>query len=583
MSDKILNSFDTWINAQGLKSRGRVKSVDNISLEGIARLRELILDLAVRGKLVRQNPSFEPAAHLLERITAEKNRLLEEGKLKKQKPLPVLTEEKRPFKLPDVWSFEYLQNTSHYITKGSTPTTYGHPYTNSGVRFVKVENISNGRITTDCKSQFIGHETHNFLERSRLEEGDLLFSIAGTIGRTCIVWKEDLPANTNQALAIIRGTSTVFSPDFLRIQFDSFVSKNTKDKARGGAMNNISLGDLNNLVVVIPPIEEQNLIVAKVDELMELCDELEQQTSNHLKSHQVLVKSLLATLTDAANPVELTLAWSRLEAHFDNLFTSEDSINQLKQTILQLAVMGKLVPQNPEDESASVLLEKISAEKKKLIEEGKIKKQKPLPEISEEEKPFELPEGWEWSRLQSLVYLLGDGIHGTPEYTDNTKYYFINGNNLNDGVIDIKSHTKTVSLKEMEKHKKDLNPNSVLVSINGTLGNVAFYNNEEIMLGKSACYFNLSPRISKLYVKRIIESTYWKTYAMEKATGSTIKNLGLKAMKEFPVPLPSYQTQGAIVEKIDSLFELCDNINNGIKKSQELSNNMATSILDFIE
>ncbi|MDN3381937.1 restriction endonuclease subunit S [Pseudoalteromonas sp. APC 3358] len=235
-------------------------------------------------------------------------------------------------------------------------------------------------------------------------------------------------------------------------------------------------------------------------------------------------------------------------------------IKKLRELILELAVRGKLVPQDPNDEPASVLLERIAAEKTQLVKDKKIKKPKALPEISEDEKPFELPKGWEWVRLQSLVTLLGDGLHGTPVYDEKGMYFFVNGNNLLDGVLTIKPETKRVSDSEYKKYKKDLGDRTVLVSINGTLGNVAFYNNEPVMLGKSACYFNLCSGLEKLFFKRLIESPYFREYAFSKASGSTIKNLGLKAMNLFPIAIPSELEQRRIVAKVDELMSLCDEL-----------------------
>lgn len=157
---------------------------------------------------------------------------------------------------------------------------------------------------------------------------------------------------------------------------------------------NISLAKLNPLPVCIPPAKEQIHIVKKMNELMSLCDQLEQQSLTSLDAHQQLVETLLGTLTDSQNAEELAENWARISEHFDTLFTTEASVDALKQTILQLAVMGKLVPQDPNDEPASELLKRIAQEKAQLVKEGKIKKQKPLPPISDEEKPFELPDGW---------------------------------------------------------------------------------------------------------------------------------------------------------------------------------------------
>ena len=186
----------------------------------------------------------------------------------------------------------------------------------------------------------------------------------------------------------------------------------------------------------------------------------------------------------------------------------------LKKSILQEAVQGKLVPQDPSDEPAEALLERIRAEKQRLIKEGKIKKDKHESVIfrrdnshyekrgSEEvciddELPFDIPSTWMWSRLSSIVTVLGDGIHGTPVYSANGTTAFINGNNLQDGKIVIKPDTKRVTDEEASKHKRCLTKDTVLLSINGTIGNVAFYDGEHVILGKSACYFNLLSGVNR--------------------------------------------------------------------------------------
>lgn len=164
-------------------------------------------------------------------------------------------------------------------------------------------------------------------------------------------------------------------------------------------------------------------------------------------------------------------------------------------------------------------------------------------------------EGWEERTLKELTSHLGDGLHGTPKYTTEGDYYFINGNNLTDGVIEFKSSTKRVSFEEYNKHKKNLTDRTILVSINGTLGNVAFYNNEKIILGKSACYFNMKDGIDKNYIKYILSSSYFLKYAHKEATGATIKNVSLKTMREFIVPLPSLKQQQVIVQNLDALSD----------------------------
>jgi type I restriction enzyme, S subunit len=165
-----------------------------------------------------------------------------------------------------------------------------------------------------------------------------------------------------------------------------------------------------------------------------------------------------------------------------------------------------------------------------------------------------MKEGWEIKRLGEITSLLGDGLHGTPKYSFEGEYYFINGNNLSDGIIELKENTKRVSSDEFRKYYKNLTDRTVLVSINGTLGNVAFFNNEKIILGKSACYFNLKENIEKNFIKYIICSPYFQDYLHKEATGATIKNISLKTMRDFELPLPPLPEQKRIVAILDKAF-----------------------------
>lgn len=225
----------------------------------------------------------------------------------------------------------------------------------------------------------------------------------------------------------------------------------------------------------------------------------------------------------------------------------------LKNSILQRAIEGKLVPQRAEEGTARDLLAEIHAEKEKLIREKKIKKTKPLPEISNDEKPFDIPKNWAWVRLFDITSAIGDGIHGTPQYSQGGKYYFINGNNLQNDKIVIKKDTKTVDVEEANKYLVDLNQQTLLVSINGTLGNTAFYNNENVVLGKSACYINLLSKINKEYICYLVKADYFMKYAFRIATGTTIKNVSLKAIKNLLIPLPPLAEQHRIVARIKEL------------------------------
>lgn len=198
---------------------------------------------------------------------------------------------------------------------------------------------------------------------------------------------------------------------------------------------------------------------------------------------------------------------------------------------------------------------------------------------NEDLKDGELPEGWDWKKINEITSVLGDGLHGTPNYDQQGKYYFINGNNLTDGKIEIKENTKRVSIIEYEKYKKQLSDKTILVSINGSLGYTAFYNNEPIILGKSACYFNVLDNVDKHYIRYIFTSQRFTNYSTKVATGSTIKNVSLRSMRDFLVPVPKLEEQHRIVQEIETRLSVADKMEESIIESLLKAEALRQSIL----
>lgn len=363
---------------------------------------------------------------------------------------------------------------------------------------------------------FIDKKKYEELKGFAVKSGDFLISCSGTIGRITRLPNDVEPGVINQALLKITLNEEVIDPNYFLYLVRSLGFQNKLlDDAKGVAIKNVAgMKDIKAIPVPLFDLKTQKKIVQKIDSL-----------------------------------------FTEIDAGVEELKKTKEKLELYKQSVLNAAIRGKLVPQDPKDEPASMLLERIRTEKEKLIKEGKIKKEKPLPPIDPSEIPFELPKGWEWVRLQDLISVLGDGLHGTPTYTLNSNYYFINGNNLDNGRIVIKPGTKSVSFEEYNKYKKNLTDRTILVSINGTLGNVAFFNNEKIILGKSACYFNLIKGLEMSYIKLIIESPYYFQYAFEKATGSTIKNVSLASMRNLPVPLCSLSSQLKICNSVDTAIK----------------------------
>ncbi|EID0719895.1 restriction endonuclease subunit S [Vibrio parahaemolyticus] len=393
----ITEHIDIWTSAIKTKSTSGRGSSKKLELYGVKKLRELILELAVRGKLVPQDANDEPVATLLKQNHIEQSRLTVEENLKTKASQSILDSEEYIL-VPETWGRIKLGNLAKFIDyRGKTPKKLS-----AGVRLITAKNVKFGYLSLQPEEFISEAEYKTWMTRGFPRIGDILFTPEAPLGNVAQVDLEEKFALAQRAICLQFHLSDI--SNYLRLFLMSPSFQNLlSEKATGTTAKGIKASVLKELVVYIPPIEEQHRIVAKVDELMALCDQLEQQTEDSIEAHQVLVTTLLDTLTNSADADELMQNWARISEHFDTLFTTEESIDQLKQTILQLAVMGKLVPQDPSDEPATELLKRIAEEKAQLVKEKKIKKQKALPPIAEDEKPFELPNGWEWCRFGTLI------------------------------------------------------------------------------------------------------------------------------------------------------------------------------------
>ncbi len=427
----ITEHIDIWTSAILAKSTSGRGSSKKYELYGISKLRELILELAIRGKLVPQDANDEPASVLLEKIAAEKAQLIKDKKIKKPKKLTEISDDEHYFSTPQGWHWSRLNDIGEWGA-GATPSRSNSKYYGGGIPWFK-----SGELSEDYISESQETITESALKETSLREnkpGDVLLAMYGaTIGKASIL---EVAGTTNQAVCActpFSGITNTFLLMLLKAYRAKFIGMGA-----GGAQPNISREKIIATVIALPPSVEQKRIVAKVDELMMLCDQLEQQTEASIEAHATLVEVLLATLTDSVDADELAQNWARIAEHFDSLFTTEQSIEALKQTVLQLAVMGKLVPQNPNDEPVSVFLERIAVEKAELIKKGEIRKSKSLPKISKKEQPFDLPLGWEWIHINEIVGLEnGDRGKNYPNKSAlvDEGIPFINAGQLEGGVV----------------------------------------------------------------------------------------------------------------------------------------------------
>lgn len=569
----ITEHLDLWTQAQTAKSTSGRGSNNKIELTGIKKLRELILELAVRGKLVPQDPNDEPASQLLKRIAAEKEALVKAGKLKKQKPLPPITDEEKPFELPQGWELVRFGDAIEVINGRAYKR---HEMLDKGTPLLRVGNLftSNEWYYSDLELE----------ENKYIDNGDLIYAWSASFGpfiwnggRVIYhyhIWKLDI--FDRQSLA----------KEYL-YNYLAAATEKIKASGNGIAMIHMTKERMEQLILPIPPINEQQRIAERVTQLMALCDQLEQQSYQQLDAHNQLVDALLATLTQSQNADELASNWQRLAAHFDTLFTTEYSIDALKQTILQLAVMGKLVKQDPNDEPASELLKRIAAEKDALVKAGKIKKQKPLPPISDDEKPFELPEGWSIERVGNLVSKLGSG--STPRGGQNAYVSagipFLRSQNIwNDGI-----KTDDIAYIDDETHKTMANtvvfPNDVLLNITGaSLGRSTIFPETlvEANVSQHVTIIRLCEAKMVKYFHLSVMSPMFQKLVWNRQVGMAIEGLSKKVLEMFEFPLPPIAEQARIVEKVNQLFEICDELSVKMKDSKHIQSDLAEALVEQV-
>ena len=471
-------------------------------------LREKILDLAMRGKLVPQDPNDEPASVLLEKIKAEKEQLIKDKKIKKSKPLAPITDDERPFDIPDSWEWVRLGDVNTYNSESVHPDRTPD----------KTFELYSVPIFPTRKPEIIkGEEIRS--NKQAVETGDvLLCKINPRINR---VWKvSNFTDNENIASTewiVVRQRE--ITTEYLRYSlmapyFRNLLQSNVSGV--GGSLTRAKPREVRNYVLPIPPLSEQSRIAAKIAQLFALLRKVESSTQQYAQ---------LQTL--------------------------------LKSKVLDLAMRGKLVEQDPHDEPASVLLEKIKAEKELLVKEGKIKKSKPLPPIADDEKPFDIPDSWEWVRLGDVLDVR-DGTHDTPKYVSEG-IALVTAKNLKDGKIDF-SNIRYISEKDAQKinQRSNVETDDILFAMIGTIGNpvlITKRNNfaiKNVALLKHAKYVNMD-----FVCKYILAS---ESFLLEYANGGNQKFISLNKIKKLGFPLPPLVEQQNIVSKINNIFTLLTSI-----------------------
>ena len=488
------------------------------------QLRGSILQYAVQGKIVEQRQEEGTAADFLNKITEVKSEKIKKGEAKKSKTLTPIEDSDKLFDIPETWKWIKLGEIATLITKGTTPRGGNVAYLDKGIGFLRAENVAGlDRLDKD-NLKYIDEDTHNgFLKRSIIETNDILITIAGTLGRTGLVRQEDLPLNANQAVSMVR----LAAPEYLDLQYLIYVlnspdiQKYLTQQKKTTAIPNLTLEIIENCVCPFPPLQEQHRIVAKIEEMLPYVD-------------------------------RYAVAYEKLE-QFNAKFPED-----MKKSILQYAIQGKLVEQRPEEGTAEDLYKSIQEEKQKLIKEGKIKKEKPLAEITEDEVPFEIPESWKWCYIGELFLHNTGKAQNSSGSTNGTIRKFITTSNLYWNEFDF-TKVKEMPFTDKELERCTVQRGDLLVCEGGDCGRSAVWTYDE-----EVCIQNHVHRL-RPYKELDIYYFYYMFYFYKntgklRGRGVAIQGLSNEAIHNVIVPLPPLAEQHRIVAKIEELLPYCDQL-----------------------
>jgi len=535
---------------------------------GVKKLRELILQLAVQGKLVPQYPNDEPASKLLARIKAEKARLLKEKKIKNADPLPPIGTDEVPYELPHGWAWEKLGNYC-LITMGQSPESKFYNTHGEGLPFYQGKSEF-GKI-------YPSPRVWCAQPQKIADKDDILISVRAPVGPTNVC--PDRSCIGRGLAAINALNSNHFYLLFCLRAFE----KQIAEKGVGSTFVAISRADLDQLPIPVPPIAEQHRIVSKVDQLMSLCDELEARQQKKKQKLVNLNNAALDRLLTAREPDDFATARCLIRDNFDFLYTAPETITKLRQGILQLAVQGKLVPQDPNDEPASVLLAKIKAEKERLVKEKKSRKTDTLPQVSPSEAPFELPKGWEWIHLDEISINVHYGYTASADHNRKDvrllRITDIQNGRVNwDGVPGCEIDDRNLPIYALK------NNDLLIARTGGTIGKTFLVEGLEVCAVFASYLIRVIPSgfIVPRYLKQFTDSPLYWFQLYEKSMGTGQPNVNSVALRSLIFPLPSYAEQHRIVTKVDQLMKLCDELEDKLIKSQAKSEKLVAAAVKAI-
>lgn len=560
----ITDNIDIWTSAENeIKSTRGLTSASNSKIYGIQKLRELILDLAITGNLTSENDNDKETNNILLDIELEIKNLTKKGLLGKRKILPHLNQDENLIKLPKNWVWTKLGNTGKIFSGNSI---------NKNEKQEKYTNLKEGRPFIATKDVGYGQEKINYQNGILIPYNETKFKIAhknavlicsegGSAGKKIGITEFDVCFGNK---LIANETFSHVNPKYIKYIYQSRSFYKSFSKRMSGIIGGISMNEFLNIPVPIPPTKVQEIIVSKIDKLMKLCDKLEQKHLNSADCNKKLVNVLLDTSNQSQRSQEFKNSWKLIINLFDILFTSQDNIDELKKKLLQVAIMGKLLPQNPKDDPANKLFKKDLHNKK----------------IKDEDKKFNIPKLWEWTLLgnHSLIERGGSPRPIKDFLTDDPSG--INWIKISD----TRANSKYI-LSAAEKIKKEgLKKTRMIYPGDFLLTNSMSFGRPYISK-ISGCihdgWLRIHPdsSIDKNFLYQLLMSPFVYESFKKSAAGGVVQNLNADKVRDLVIPLPPLAEQKRISSKIDELMTLCESLKNYIQKKNLKKKQIADELI----
>jgi type I restriction enzyme S subunit len=487
-------------------------------------LKSSILQLAMQGKLVEQRPEEGVAEELYQQIQAEKQRLIKAGKIKKDKPLPKIVEDEIPFDIPESWKWVRIGTVATILGGKRIPAGRKLSSNDTGHIYIRVSDMKDGYVSTE-NLQYVPEDIFPSISRYIIHKEDVFITVAGTIGRVGKIPPELDGANLTENAD--RLVFSLMDQDWLiKCMQSSLIQNQIADAITKVGQPKLAIIRIQNMLIPLPPLAEQHRIVAKIEELLPYID-------RYADSYEKL---------------------ERVNAEFPK---------DMKKSVLQYAIQGKLVEQRPEEGTGEELYRQIQVEKQKLIKAGKIKKDKPLPEIAEDEIPFDIPESWKWVRFSEIMSVMSTGPFGSMLHK--TDYIekgipLVNPANMVNGKI-VPSDKMMISESTRRRLSSYiLHAGMIVLGRRGEMGRCAVVTEKEDgwLCGTGSFFMEPSIRLYVYYVATLFSTPYVKFYLGGESVGTTMSNLNHMILSKMPIPLPPLAEQKRIVAKLEEILPLCE-------------------------